>query len=198
MRYKKTSRRGFAKKRSRNWIDSLTFTATVGTTDRQAYTLTPTAGTNGGQAFLQLINNTTLSEEGGEDAVIARIVGDVHIIGGRKNSVATSGFLHLSVLQMDSNAITGLVEPQNMFDAFESGDDNVLYDTTIWCPPLGVAVPLIQPWPVSVHIDIGVSRKIQMERYLYFVIGSAGGAGATLIDEVTLAGALRILVKRPL
>jgi len=188
-------RRSF--KRSVNWIDSLTFTETNGTLDRTAYTMTPIAGTNGAQVFLQLINNQNLAEHGGEDCVVSRIVGDVHIIGGRLNGTPTSAFVHVSIIQKESNATTGNVEPQNMFDALASGQDNILYDTTLWCPALPVAVPAAQPWPVSVHIDVRVSRKIQNENYLYFVFGSAGGAAATIINEITVAGALRILVKRP-
>jgi len=198
MRFRKTFRRGFVRrKRTAKWIDSLTFTTLSGQTDRAAYALTPVAGTNGAQVFFQLVNNVNLAEHGGEGTVLSRVVGDVHIIGGRKNGVPTSGFVHLSIMQKESNATTGLVEPQTMFEALDSGKDNVLYDTTLWCEALPAAVPAIQPWPVSVHLDVRVSRRVDNEYFPYLVIGSAGAPGGTLIDEVTLAGSLRILLKRP-
>lgn len=197
MRFRKTFRRGSGRKRTVAWTDSLTFTNTNGITDRQAYTLTPSPGSNGAQAFLPLLIPQTLAEHGGEDCVLIRVVGDVHIIGGRLNSTPTSAFVHLFIAQKESNPDTGAVPPQNMFSFDSSAKDNILWDTTMWCMALPVAVPLIQPWPVSVHVDVRVSRKVQLDNMVYFGIGSAGGPGVTLINEVTLAGGLRVLLKRP-
>lgn len=198
MRFRKTSRRGFVRsKRTANWIESLTLSNLDGELDRSTFTLAPLAAIRGAQVFLQLVDNIQLGEHGGEGAVVARIVGDLHLIGARKNAVATSAFLHLAVVQKDSNVTTGLVEPQNLFQAAENGKDNILWDTTLFCPALSGAVPAQQPWPISTHVDIRVSRRVENENFLYLCISSAGAFNDTIVNEVTLAGALRILVKRP-
>ena len=194
-RFKRTFRRG--SKRSVSW-EAVTLSQTDGDLDRDTFALIPVAGTKGAQAMLQLLGPEGLQSHGGEDAVITRVVGDLHIIGGRKNSVATSAFIHFSIIQAQSNSTTGLIEPQSMFVAGDAAKDNILYDETLWCPALPVAAPTaLQPWKVSTHIDVRARRKIQEENYIYAVFGSAGGAGNTIIDEVTVAGTFRFLMKRP-
>jgi len=197
MRFRKTFRRSFGRKRTVGW-EAITFSNGDGDLDRVTYTLTPVAGTKGAQAFLQLIGPTALHAHGGEGAVLTRVVGDVHIIGGQFNAAAASGFIHCSIMQKESNSTTGLVEPQSMFVSADAAKDDILWDETLWCPALPVAAPTaLQPWRVSAHIDVRAQRKIDEENYPYFVIGAAGGAGATLLDTVTLAGSLRLLFKRP-
>lgn len=194
-RFRRTFRRG--SRRSVSW-ESVTFSNLDGQLDRVTYTLTPIPGTFGAQAFLQLLGPELLQSHGGEDAVLTRIVGDLHIVGGAFNATPTSCFVHFTILQKESNSTTGLVEPQSMFVSGDAGKDNVLYDETLWCPALPVAAPTqLQPWKVSTHFDVRARRKITDENYVYAVFGSAGGAGATIINEITVAGGFRFLVKRP-
>lgn len=194
-RFRKTFRRG--SKRSVSW-ESVTLSNLDGELDRVTYLLNPVAGTRGAQAFLQLLGPESLQSHGGEDAVITRIVGDVHIVGGTFNATPTSGFIHFSIMQKESNSTTGLVEPQSMFVSGDAAKDNVLYDETLWCPALPVAAPTaLQPWKVSTHIDVRARRKLTEENFVYAVFGSAGALGATIINQLTVAGTLRLLIKRP-
>lgn len=196
-RYRRTFRRG--SKRSVSWLPGQ-IASNLGQTDRSVTNLISTPGASGGCAFLALVTALDLPLHGGEDAVVTRIVGDIHLIGGRGGIpiAPVGGFLHVSILQKEVDSQLATTVEQNMFHFLNQGKDNVLFDCTLWCPALPVGVPLIQPWPISIHIDTGVRRKVQEDNEIFLCFSSAGPIGDSLIDEVTWAGGLRVLLKDPL
>lgn len=196
MRYKTMSRRGL-RRRSVAW-EAVSFGENLGVLDRVTVTLLTQAGRNGGSSFFQLTNSGSLQSHGGEDTVVTRVVGDIHVVGGAKNATPTSAFINFAIVQAMSDAQNSTVPLQQMFNTNDAARDNILWQRTLWCPALPVAAPTaLQPWVVSTQVDVRAQRKLQEENQLYLLVSSAGPGNDTIVNQVTFSGCLRLLLKRP-
>jgi len=207
MRRRQGRRFGRAK-RSVAWIDGLSGFNTATPVQQRTLTFAQVNAAvvpNTWGAALAITATTDLALHGGEDCVLERIRGRLLFMGGlvgNAGGAATSFFARLLIVQQDTNP-TGQILGFDFTTSVGLGNDDILWSKDILISGTALAgngtgaaaetSSLNDYWH---DIDVRAKRKLQSDRHISLWLQSVG-TGASQPVSCTMAGGLRILLKRP-
>jgi len=206
MRRSRFRGRGFRRKRSVSWLAGLSSYDGPGGTSARVIGLAAIAGApNVWAASIGLVIPADLPLHGGEDAVLARVVGRLGFMAGRKNAgagLAAFGFqMHVALVQSDFLP-GGTVSPWDFTSSVGLGNDDIMFSSDVVVPSVAIggagtgyelAVGGMERW---LEMDVGVKRKVQEDRCIILWFQTVMPGGTTGAD-FTLLGSLRSLLMRP-
>lgn len=202
--------RRFGKKRSVSWLEGFSGYDDSGSVAARLLTFAgPIAGTTATWGVaVQLTTQADLTLHGGEDAVVARIVGQLAFVEGRRNAgagLAAMGFpVRLVVAQhrMLVTASSGLTFNDVFTPSRDLGKDNILWMQHRVVSPTAIGAAgagyenMVGNFEQWVEVDIRVKRKVQEDTPLVFYMQTVLAAGTTGAD-CRMLGGLRCLMMRP-
>jgi len=192
-------------KRTVAWIPGLSAMNTATPVQSRALTLAQVnaaVAPNTWGAAILLTSDTDLSLHGGEDAVIERIRGRLMFFGLTQEGAPLGGFARVLIAQQDVTP-GGQVMPIDYTTSDGLGRDDILFvkdilvsGTTVVANGTGTATETGTLNDFWFDVDVRAKRKIQSGRQLvlwFQMVDQAAGTPGT----VTMAGGLRMLLKRP-
>jgi len=207
MRRSRFRGRGFRRKRSVSWLAGFSsYDAGAGTSNRLIALAAIPGSPNVWGASIGLVIPGDLPLHGGEDCVLARVVGRLGFMDGRKDAgagPAAFGFqMHVALVQSDFLP-GGTVTPWDFTSSVGLGNDDIMFFQDIIVPGTSVLVTPGATPPVSdqpsfeMSLDITTKRKIDSNRQLVLWFQSAFDAAVTTQVDFRLYGGLRMLMMRP-
>jgi len=204
-------RRSFSRSRKRSvaWIDGLSGfqTATPIQVRVLTFAVVNAAVPNTYGVAIGLTTDADLSLHGGEDAVIQRIRGRLLLYNGLVNAgagpVAGSFFVRVVVAQSDITP-AGATFPADFTTSAGLGRDDILWTrdllvsgTAILGNGTGVAAETSTLNDFWFDVDVRAKRRLQSGRQLVLWFQSTALAAGTVPVSCTMAGGIRLLMKRP-
>jgi len=200
-------RRSFARrpKRSVSWIPGFSGASLTAPSQARNFSMTAlSTAPNVTAAATILVNDADLSMHGGEDAVITRIRGTLWLYGAVWDGAAPAGTWARVIVALTDVDPSGNVFPAEYMSAQGLGRDEIM-----WCQDAFVSNTSLPgngtgantetgtlPMACRVDVDIKARRRLQSDQVpvLWFQCVKSGASGVTTL---TVAGSLRMLLRRP-
>lgn len=154
-------------------------------------------------AALILVNDADLSMHGGEDAVMTRIRGSLWFYAQTYDSAGPSGTWARLVIALSEVDSSGNVFPAAYSDGPGLGRDEIMWErdilvtpATVLCNGSGTGAETTSLYSARVDVDVKAKRRLDSAKVpvlWYQTVKS----GAAVPQQVTYAGGLRMLLRRP-
>jgi len=195
--------RGFGRRRRKwhtNWVPGLNFGESLEFATITLETNVPAAGINNFTAALT--DDADLAQSGGENAVVTRVVGELHFFGARYETTPAPAHMRWALFTADD--VQGVIALRNLWLNTDLDNEDIISSGSLLVPGVDVTTAsndtMLDESSRWVHIDTSAKRRLDDERQLYFTMQfapSPSHAGAT-VTSVLAQGFLRVLLTKAL
>lgn len=195
-RFKRFKRR----KRHTNWVPGVNFGESLEYATISLALNTPSAGVN--SFTVALTDDTDLQKSGGENAVIARLVGRLHPFGATRDTTPLPAFMRWAVFVADD--MLGTIALPDLFQNTVLESENIIQSGSVLVSGLNCTLAsndtLGDMSSRIIEIDTSARRRLNDDHQVYITFQFApkpDAAGAT-ITAFKMSGFLRLLLLKAL